>query len=113
MHKIENEIITCIRDSSGMYKHFNIHEKTLSLYGSYKNEDILNVRVRIHEDQSPADEKSISAPDYWAWVDSKGKISSLIWAQYFLLNMCFPYGLKAEEERGAGKAYRVTITEIK
>jgi len=109
---MKDNIISCIKDKNGIYKHFGISEITASLYGS-KLSEIIKVKVEISEDQSPVPPKHVpNQADYWAWVDSKGKLSTLIWPQWFLLNMCFPYGLKAEEERGGGKAYRVNILEI-
>ena len=106
---ISNDIISCVKDKNGTYKHFGISEITANIYGS-KLSEIIKVKVEISEDQSPP-EYVPNQPDYWAWVE-KGKISSLIWSQWFLLNMCFSYGLKSAEEAGEGKAYRVNILEI-
>ena len=42
--------------------------------------------------------------------DYRGKDDFImIYAQRFLLDMCFPYGIKATEEKGQGKAYRLEI----
>jgi hypothetical protein len=45
------------------------------------------------------------------WYDSKKEIFSMIYSKRFLLEMCFPYGLKASEEANHGKAYRLEILE--
>ena len=49
---------------------------------------------------------------YWAWKDLDGKISMI----YYILpalNICFPYGSRAEEVAGHGKVIRVDIEEIR
>ena len=53
------------------------------------------------------DEKS-----YWAWEDPDGDIS-MIYQEFFITDMCFPDGSKAEEAAGRGKVIRVNIEEIK
>lgn len=108
--EISRNIVTCVKDKDGIYRHFGIFEATLGIYGC-KLSDIIKVRVEISEDQSSLDYVPKQA-DYWAWVEADGKLSNLIWSQWFLLNMCFPYGIKSAEEHGEGKAYRVKITEI-
>lgn len=49
---------------------------------------------------------------YWGWLD-KGKTKPcMIWPSEAQFSMCFPYGYKLEEERGAGKVVRLKIEEI-
>lgn len=96
------------------FKYFNIHEKSASLYG-VKKEDIIKVKVTIHEDQTilPFEQQRTNKePDYWAFISNDDTISSLIWHQRFLLNVCFTYGIEAAENNGDGKAYRVNVTKI-
>lgn len=50
-------------------------------------------------------------PDYWSWWDEKEQRFEFTWAAEFLLEMCFTYGTKAEEERGRGKKMR-TVVEV-
>jgi len=92
------------------YKHFGIHPCTCSLYGS-KEEDIIELGVEIAEDQSlPDKDTGTEEADYWAWLpEGKDGFSLMVYPQYFLLNMCFPYGIKSSEEAGHGKAYRINI----
>lgn len=48
---------------------------------------------------------------YYAWEDLDGKIS-MIYYGFFILNICFPYGVRAEEAAGRGNVVRVDIKEI-
>lgn len=96
------------------FKHFNINPKAVSLYG-VKVEDIVNVKVTMHEDQSiPAFEEQKNNPnaDYWAFVKSDDKGYNLIFHKRFILNVCFPYGIESSENAGHGKAYRVKVEQI-
>ena len=103
--------------SDGVYRHFGIHPMTASLYGD-KPEDIVVVVMKISDDQSvPEPNGEHKEVDYWVWHDHdtfirKEGFSDMLFAQRFLLNMCFPAGIKGTEEAGQGKAYRVEIIEI-
>jgi hypothetical protein len=94
------------------YKHFGIHPSTASLYG-HKEEEIVEVLMGIAEDQTrPEPNNHPEEADYWGWIATgEEEPTTLLYAQYFLLNMCFPYGIKASEEKGQGKAYRLKIIE--
>ena len=94
------------------YTHFGIHPMIASLYGD-DPKDIINVKIEISKDQKkPNPEGPYVGADYWGWYDFEKKKFTMIYAQYFLLNMCFPYGLKTEEERNIGKAYRLLVTAL-
>jgi hypothetical protein len=112
--KIKNFKITATLNKSGnFYQHFGIHPKLCSLYGD-KPEDIVEVTFKISEDQSlPDDNKQKMTPDYWGWYDNKRKeFTIMIYAKRFLLEMCFPNGIKASEDYGQGKAYRLEIASV-
>ena len=74
------------------------------------------MEVSIAEDQTippaPQNDPKVNEPDYWGWWDAEDKKFTLIWPKHFLLEMCFPYGTKAEEERGKGKIYRVNVKTV-
>ena len=95
---------------NGHYYHFGILELTASVYGD-KVEEIEVVTISISDNQNPVkpNEDTMEA-DYWGYYDYKKKNMSMIYPQYFLLNMCFPAGLKISEDRGEGKAYRLIVT---
>jgi len=113
---VKSEIHTAVINKQGVYNHFGITPTNACLYGD-KVEDIIKVEVFIAEDQTlppePQNDPKINEPDYWAWYDAEDKRFSLIFSKYFLLNMCFPYGMPLEEEKGKGKAYRVNVKTIK
>ncbi len=89
------------------YRHFGIHEKSASLYGD-KVEDIVQIKMSIAADQTVPKQPNKSA-DYWGWFDFEEERFVFIWPSYLQLSMCFTYGMKAEEDRGRGKAYRLEI----
>jgi predicted SPOUT superfamily RNA methylase MTH1 len=97
------------------YAYFGIHPKTAFLYGD-KPEDIETITIKISDNQTPVppnSEKDSSKPDYWGYYDNESRKFTHIYPAYFLLNMCFPYGIKAEEDRNFGKAYRLEIINTK
>lgn len=98
-----------VLDENGNYRHFGIHPVTASLYGD-KVEDIVELTMKISDNQSEPDNETMIA-DYWGWFDNEENEFSLIYPKYFLLNMCFPYGIKILEAQGRGKAYRLEIIE--
>lgn len=87
------------------YEHFGIHPTLCSMYGR-KISDIVELDLIISSDQSKSVDKSI---DYWGWYDNEKDEFTLIYAAYFLLDMCFAYGIKASENANRGKAYRLNI----
>jgi len=89
--------------------HFNIHPKTCCLYGD-KPEDIVQVTFRIANDQHTTPTSIGDVPDYWGWLDTDTQeFDSLIYPRWFLLDMCFPYGITKTEEAGKGRAYRLEM----
>ena len=49
---------------------------------------------------------------YWGWRDPDDSIC-MIYPEFFLMNICFPDGAKAEEMAGRGRIIRVSVTEIR
>jgi len=105
---MKNQFKTTAVHNGDHYHHFGIYPATASLYGD-KIEDIEEVTLTVSDDQSPDNSMDV---DYWGWYDNKkGEFTNMIYPKYFLLNMCFPYGIKATEETGQGKAYRLEINK--
>lgn len=92
------------------YRHFGIIKELAFLYGD-KPEDIVELKFKIADDQniinSPVEDSKY--PDYWAFYDIKQDCFTLIYPARFLLDLCFPCAIKAEEDRNLGKAYRIEI----
>jgi hypothetical protein len=107
------KITATLNERGDFYQHFGIHPKLASVYGD-KPEDIVEIKFKISDDQSiPPNDQSMN-PDYWGWYDNNSKkFSMMIYAKRFLLEMCFPYGIKASEDKGHGKAYRLEILNVK
>jgi hypothetical protein len=47
---------------------------------------------------------------YWAWWDNKDGRFHHVYGARMLVDMCFPYGAKTEEQRARGRLHPVTIT---
>jgi hypothetical protein len=54
----------------------------------------------------------VEDPDgtYYGWIGKDADQPSMIYANPMAFRMCFPYGPKAEEEAGHGRAVRLSIT---
>ena len=100
--------VTAVWDDNH-YRHFGIHPKTASMYGD-NVDDIITLNLKISDDQSiPAPNSEHEDADYWGWLATDSDVLSMIYAQRFLVDMCFPAGIKGTEETGQGKAYRLEI----
>lgn len=80
--------------------------------GPAEKATIRKLRVR----EALPDEKT----SYWGWLENddellrkKGGSIVMIHSTRDLLEMCFPYGSKAAEEAGEGRAIRVVVEEVK
>ena len=95
-----HERIDC--DGKTYLTHFNPNPKTTRRYGSGQI-----CKVRVLEDVNG---------DYWAWWDTgwdgERKEFRYVYTVKSVVEMCFPYGTKAEEDRGRGKLMRVSIKMI-
>lgn len=66
------------------------------------------VRVSVRE-RLPTDPPS----DYWGWLDAKEPDRYIfVWPSEMQLDMCFPYGPKAEENRGHGRKMNLMVVEL-
>ena len=109
-NNMENFKITAVYSINGnCYHHFGIRESLASLYGD-NPKDIKELTMKVSNNQSIVDEIN-TKPDYWGWYDNKKEIFTMIYSKRFLLEMCFPYGIKSSEETNHGKAYRLEIVE--
>ena len=102
-------IKTCTKSKYGnYYTHFGIDKKFVNIWGN-KLEDILEVKMCISENQSLP---NINEQEYWGWYDFERKEFTIIYSNYKQFSVCFPYGIKVEEDSNKGKAYRLKIVEI-
>lgn len=70
-----------------------------------KPEPIYKIDVR------EAAEDEMSTTPYFGFLDSDGEIKN-IYPTSGLVDMCYPYGVLAEEKAGKGQMIKVIITEI-
>ncbi len=87
------------QDGKIYYKNIFPSEKAVLMCSSSK---IYKIDVREAKDGEET--------PYVGWLDSEGNID-FIFPHLTLLEVCFPYGSKAEELRGRGKIIRVKIDE--
>lgn len=94
------------------YHHFGIHPSFASLYGD-RVDDIVQVELSIAEDQSlPISNTGPQEADYWGWLKKGESKFCMIYAQRFLVDICFPHGIRGAEEFNEGKAYRLDLKLI-
>lgn len=93
---------------NGGYNHFGINKIFASMYGN-KPEDVVNLKFKISENQEQNHTKYRTDNDYWGFYSFEEEKFILIFHQYFILDMCFTYGMRIEEEHNKGKAYRIEI----
>jgi hypothetical protein len=46
--------------------------------------------------------------EYWGWLNNEGELS-MVYANYFLFDMCFPNGAEATEAFGRGKRIKLEL----
>jgi len=49
---------------------------------------------------------------YWGWYDNEKQDITLVYYAEGLLDMCFPYGAKAEIDRGNGEIVRLKVVKL-
>jgi len=107
---LKNNTFFALKDSNEKgthYKNFYSNIKGTQMCMG-KSEPIFKIEVKISENQ----EKDVDPIEYWGWIDNEDNYISLIYPQYFLLSMCFPYGIEATEKKGQGKAIKLKLTKI-
>jgi uncharacterized protein (UPF0335 family) len=92
------------------FHHFGIRPITANLYGN-NVDDIIEVQCEVIEIGYP-DYKPDNSVQYWGFYDIKRKNVSLIYPSWLQFYTCFPYGPKAEEERGVGYCVKIDVREF-
>ena len=83
-----------------------------SIYGVDPSK-VLKVKMTLAEDQTrPQKQEDRNAFDYWGWYDAEDREFAFIYPAYTLLEICFPYGIKAEEEVKRGWAFRLNVEVV-
>lgn len=95
--------VKAYKDDILYYTHFGINSVTARVWGN-KPSDVIKVRMMIAPDQTESE-----PPDYWGWWSYTDKRFHMIWPSKAQFSICFPYGYKANEKRGEGKAYRLIV----
>jgi hypothetical protein len=63
---------------------------------------------RLSFEPAPDLEKDKEEVEYWGWLNEKGELS-MVYANYFLFDMCFPNGAEASEGFGDGKRVKLNL----
>jgi len=93
-----------------VYSHFSTSERIVGMYDD--EACIVEVVVRMHADQTPHSRER-GHPDYWGWMDKGENDMVMIQPTWCSFDAQFAYGVGADEERGNGKAYRLTVEETR
>ena len=103
---------TTATDVDGVWYHFGIIKSMSQLWGK-KESEVEEIKFKIHPDQERNHPKGrqTNKVDYFGWWDNRVNKFTLIYPAYFLLDMCFPHGIKGSEEDNQGKAYRLLIIQ--
>lgn len=92
------------QDGKTYYMHIFSDPRSVKEY-MLKPESIYKIDVR------EAAETERSVTPYFGFLNNDGEIEN-IYPTFGLFDMCYPYGVRAEENRGRGKIIKVIITEI-
>ena len=96
-------------------------EQTTELYAhrtprGYRDffKSILQVEYGSHPDCPIERVRLTTDPDgaFWAWWDAERSAHYMVFPEQMLLETCFTYGSKAEEDRRRGKVVRVRVERI-
>ncbi len=88
-------------------RHFFPNKQQVSMCGTWGGpSDPPIVRVRV------ADIQLGEVSTYYAWWDNKEERFCMIFPHRQAVEICFPYGSKAEEERGRGHVLNVSVTQL-
>lgn len=83
----------------GAYRDFFPHQDIVRSIGG--NDPIHRVRITTDADGS-----------FWSWWNAEKSRHDFTWSHRDGVEICFPYGSKAEEDRGRGKVVRVRVERI-
>lgn len=84
---------------SGKFHGFYYHEKIARMNGGGKTP----IKVKVVADE---------AGDYFTWWDAEKDDFHFTAYAKGLVDMCFPYGSRVEEEHGRGKVIRCRVEEV-
>lgn len=97
------------QDDSGQLSHFGINPQIASIYGVSDISKIKTVHFIIDFVQTEPDWES---DDYWGWWDYLTGKFTMIFQNYKVFHVCFPYGVEEAEQSLQGKAYKLRILNI-
>ena len=87
---------------NGTYRHFYPTIECMEMC-SVKRENVIAVSV---------EEAPEGHTKYYAWWDNEAGKFMHVYKDKVLVDMCFPNGCAKEEEKGKGKLYPVSVTQI-
>ena len=90
------------RPGGSYWADFSPHPETARMY-DYGEAPVYEVTVSEMPDEPMLD-------SYWGWWDAQRGAFTMVYYAQALVEMCFPYGSKVEEERGRGKLMPVAVS---
>ena len=93
-----------LREQDGKIYYVNIQPSIMQIKMCVdSNTDIYEIDIK--------EARSNEDTPYWGWLYPDGKIS-MVFHSKILVEVCFTYGTKIEEEAGKGKLIQIVINEI-
>lgn len=98
-----------LREQDGKHYYFyaSPNEWWVKLHGS--EDPTVTVRIRERKPEDPPS-------NYWGWLSFRKEEDTskylFVWPSEVQIDMCFPYGPKAEEARGHGRKVNLIVEEI-
>ncbi len=93
-------------DFGTFFNRIGLEPNHKKMFGVKDTDEIYRLTFDIHEDQSEPDWNAI---EYWGWLDFSDMEYKMVFPNYKLFHVCFPYGVKAAEDSGKGKSYRLKL----
>jgi len=103
----------CGKLKNGSYFDFYPSAMAVGMCG-HNEDEIYHVRVTevMEADIDKKKNTPRDADHFFAWWDADDKKFTHVYPSIVQVEMCFPYGSKAEIELGRGQTYQVKIIEI-
>lgn len=100
MEILESDIYYAHRYEGGAYWHASPNLWWVNIHGLKHQIVMIRIRERVSTDPPS---------DYWGWLGADKNYYHFVFYHKSLMEMCFPYGSKAEEERGRGRAVNLIV----
>ena len=104
---MKETILFCGKLDDGAFFHFYLHTDLVKMCG---HDEVFRVKVtEVELIPNVSEQLDKSAEGYFGWWDDEKQEFQFVAPNLHCVEICFPYGSKAEAERGRGNVYRVNV----